>query len=92
MGSISDLGFVSLSIPAWQLALYIGLVSLFLIWRKARWAFLLTYLFSLYWGYYLFAQDLLKATQGDTTVQAAYLGFGLGLLALIIVALFYEEG
>ena len=89
---MSDLGFVSLTIPAWQLALYIGLVSFFLIRRQARWAFLLTYLFSLYWGYYRFAQDLLKATQGDTTVQTAYLGFGLGLIALIFVALFYEEG
>lgn len=92
MGSISDLGLVSLTIPAWHMALYIGLVSVFLIWRKGRWAFLLSYLFSLYWGYYLFAKDFLNATRGDTTVQAAYLGFGLGLLALIFVALFYEEG
>lgn len=91
MASISDLGLVNLIIPAWQMALYIGLVSAVLIWRKARWAFLFTYLFGLYWGYYLFAQELLNATRGDTMVQAAYLGFGLGLLALIFVALFYEE-
>lgn len=91
MVSISDLGFVSLSIPAWQMALYIGMVSFFMISRRINYCLFTTYLFGLYWGYYLFGRDLLTAARGNTTVETAYITFGLALAALSLMALFYEE-
>jgi hypothetical protein len=91
MVSIYDLGFVSLTIPAWQMALYIGTVSFFMIGRKMNYCLLTTYLFGLYWGYYLFGQDLLTAARGNTGVETAYITFGLALAALSLMALFYEE-
>lgn len=91
MVSIYDLGFVSLTIPAWQMALYIGMVSFFMIGRKINYCLLTTYLFGLYWGYYLFGQDLLTAAQGNTAVETAYITFGFALAALSLMALFYEE-
>ncbi|MBI2090735.1 MAG: hypothetical protein HYT78_18655 [Deltaproteobacteria bacterium] len=91
MMSIYDLGFVNLAIPAWQMAVYIALVSLFMIGRKANYSVLMTYMFGLYWGYYLFGQDLLTAAKGNPAVETAYITFGLALAALSLMALFYEE-
>lgn len=89
--SIYELGFVNLAIPAWQMALYIGTVSFFMIGRKTNYCLLTTYIFGLYWGYYLFGQDLLTAAKGNTAVETAYITFGLALAALSLIALFYEE-
>lgn len=91
MGSIYDLGLVHLSIPVWQMALYIGLISFFMIGRKTKCCLLTTYLFGLYWGYYLFGRDLLSVARGNTGVETAYITFGLALAAFAVMALFYEE-
>lgn len=91
MDTIYDLGLISLSIPVWQLAFYIGLVAFFMVGRKTSWALLTTYLFGLYWGYYLFGQDLLGAAHGNTAVETVYITFGLLLAAFSLMALFYEE-
>ena len=58
MESIYSLGFISLAIPAWQMAVYIGLVTFFMFVHEARGFFLTTYLFALYWCYYLYGRDL----------------------------------
>lgn len=91
MVSVYELGLINLSIPAWQMALYIGMVSLFMIKRKTNFCLLTTYLFGLYWGYYLFGQDLLSAAKGNAAVETAYITFGLALAALSLMALFYDE-
>lgn len=91
MVSIYELGFVSLAIPVWQMALYMGMVSFFMIGRKINYCLVTTYLFGLYWGYYLFGQDLLTAARGNTAVETAYITFGLTLTVLSLMALFYEE-
>ena len=91
MKALFTLGAVNLVIPAWEMALYICVMSLYMIWGKLRYCLLTTYFFALYLGYYLFAHDLLAAARGDSTAQSAYIGFGLLLLAFILTALFYEE-
>ena len=91
MQALFDLGRVNLTIPAWQMALYIGLMSLCMIWRKTKCCLLTTYLFAFYWGYYLFAHDFLSVAHGDSAAQSAYIGFGLALIAFSLIALFYEE-
>jgi hypothetical protein len=91
METLRNLGIVSLSIPAWQMALFIGLISLSVVLRKTRCFLLTAYAFAFYWGYYLFVQDFIAAARGDTLAQSAYLGFGIVLVSFCLVSLFYEE-
>jgi len=91
MASLYDLGVTKLAIPAWQIALYIGVVSFFMISRKTKYCLLTTYLSALYCGYYLFGRELLNAARGNGALETAYISFGLGLVALCLMALFYDE-
>ncbi len=91
MGSIHDLASVNLTIPAWQMAVYICLIALLMLARKTRLCLFTTFVFGLYWGYFLSGWDFLTAAGNDTGVQAAYIVFGLGLAAFSLMALFYEE-
>jgi hypothetical protein len=91
MEALLSLGTVNLPIPAWQMALYVGLMSLSIIWRKTKCCLLTTYVFVFYWGYYQVSRDLLTAAYADTTAQSAYIGFGLVLITFTLVSLFYEE-
>ena len=91
MESMYELGLINMAIPAWQMAFYIGLISFFMIGRKTKLCLLTTYLFGLYWGYYLFGRDLFAAASGNTAVATAYICFGLALAAFSLMALFYEE-
>jgi len=91
MESLFNLGAVSLPIPAWQMALYIGLMSLAIVWRKTKCCLLTTYLFVFYWGYYQFSSDLMSAAYRDTAAQTAYIFFGLLLLSFTLISFFYEE-
>jgi len=91
MGIVDELGLVQLAIPAWQMALYIGLVAFFMLIHEIRGSFLVTYLFGLYWGYYLFGRDFLAAAQGNPVVVTAYIAFGLLLAGFSLISLFYEK-
>ncbi len=90
MESMYELGLINMAIPAWQMAFYIGLISFFMISRKTKLCLLTTYLFGLYWGYYLFGGDFLAAASGNTAVATVYICFGLALAAFSLMALFYE--
>lgn len=91
MGSIEELGLVNLAIPAWQLALYIGVVTFFMLVHEIRGCLLATYLFGLYWGFYLFGRELLNAAQGNPVVITAYIVVGICLAVFSLLALFYEK-
>ena len=91
MESIYNLGFINLAIPAWQLALYIALVSLFMFMHETRGCLLTIYLFALYWAYYLYGRDFLAAAGGYPTVVTAYIAFGFLLASFGLIALFYEK-
>jgi hypothetical protein len=87
----SDIGLVQISIPAWQMGLYVALVGFFMLGKKSKWCLLTTYVFALYWGYYSFGPDLFAAARGDALVETAYIGFGLLLVAFVLISFFYEE-
>ena len=91
MELIYSLGFISLAIPAWQMAVYIGLVTFFMFVHETRGFFLTTYLFALYWGYYLYGRDFMAAANGYPAVVTAYISFGLLLAGFGLIALFYEK-
>ncbi|MBI2985893.1 MAG: hypothetical protein HYY45_03915 [Deltaproteobacteria bacterium] len=91
MESIYNLGFINLAIPAWQMAIYIALVSFFMFVHETRGCLVTTYLFGLYWGYYLYGRDFLAAANGYPGVVTAYITFGLLLAGFSLLALFYEK-
>lgn len=91
MGAIEGLGLVNLTIPAWQMAFYIGVVSAFMMIHEIRGCLLTTYIFGLYWGFYLFGRDFLNAAQGNPVVITAYISVGIILAAFSLLLLFYEK-
>jgi hypothetical protein len=91
METLHNLGTVTLRIPAWEMALYIGLLCLAVVWRKTKCFILTAFAFSFYWGYVLFSREFLAAAGGDTTAQSAYLGFGIVLVTFVLISFFYEE-
>ena len=91
MQELIDLGTVRLTIPAWQAAFYLCVVSVAVIFGKIKGLLLTTYLSAFYWGYYLYGGDFLAAAHGNPTAQAVYYGFALALGGCILMALFHEE-
>lgn len=91
MDTLFDLGSVTLTIPAWQMALYVVLIAFYMILGRVKCCFLTTYLFALYWGYYLFPHDFLTAARGNPSAESLYIGFGLALIAFNLIALFHEQ-
>jgi hypothetical protein len=91
MQELIDLGTVRLTIPAWQVAFYLCVISLYVIFGKIKGCLLTTYLSAFYWGYYLYGSDFLTAAHGNPTVQAVYYGFALALGGCILMTLFHEE-
>jgi hypothetical protein len=91
MESLLDLGTVSLSIPAWQMALYVGIIAFYMIWGRIKLCLVTTFGFALYWGYYLFSHDFLNAARGQPSAESVYFGFGMALVAFNLFALFHEE-
>ena len=91
MDALYTLGFVDLTIPAWQMALYIGLFSLFMLRHETRGCLLTTYLFGLYWAYYLFGQEFVMSASGYPSVLATYITVGLLLVGFSVASIFYER-
>ncbi len=91
MESIYNLGFINLAIPAWQMAIYIALVALFMFIHETRGCLLTIYLFVLFWGYYLHGQDFMAAADGHPGMASVYISFGLLLAGFSLMALFYEK-
>lgn len=91
MQELIDLGTVRLTIPAWQMAFDLCVVSAAVIFGKIKGLLLTTYLSAFYWGYYLYGGDFLAAAHGNPTAQAVYYGFALALGGCILVTLFREE-
>jgi hypothetical protein len=91
MEYLFDLGSVTLTIPAWQMAMYLAIIAFYMICGRVKICLLTTFGFALYWGYYLFSGDFLVAVSGKPSAESAYFGFGLALIAFNLIALFYEE-
>jgi chromosome segregation ATPase len=91
MPTFQQLFQFNLPIPVWQIALYAGLMSFFLINRRVRLSLLTSYLFLLFWLYYAFRGDLLSLTSEDFLVQTVYHLFGCLLVLLGVFTYFFLE-
>ncbi len=91
MQAFQPLFHFNLPIPVWQIVLYVGLMSFFLIARKVRISLITSYLFILFWLYYSFRGDLVSVAKQDFVVKNVYDLFGFVLVGLGVFAFFFLE-
>lgn len=89
MESLQGLVFSQLDIPTWQILLYIGLSSFFMLSRRTRFCLMTTYFFALYWTFHLFRVYWLSTAEGDFLVLTAYILSGITLVGLLLYAFFF---
>lgn len=81
-----------LTIPLWQMIAYIFLISIFMLRHKPTFCFVTTYVYVLYWIFYIFGPHFISKTGDDPLALTLYILFGLGMTSLSIFALlFYED-
>jgi len=73
-----------LTIPTWQIVLFLSLISTFMLIHRVKYCLLTTYLFVFYWIFYLYRADLIAIADGDRIVLAAYHLFGFIIAVLVL--------
>ncbi len=86
------LGNVILSIPAWHIALYIAISAIFMLMQQRRLCLITTYLFTFYWGFYIYADEFVMVASGSTLALSSYIICGMLLIVLSLVAFLQERG
>jgi hypothetical protein len=88
---LSQFPYFNLAIPAWQMGLYIFLISICMLVERYKLSLVITYTFTLYWAFFLHWGDLLASTGRFPMEGTLYLMFGVIHLILTLVAFFKEE-
>ncbi len=86
------LGSVILSIPAWQIALYIAISAVFMLMQQRRLCLITTYLFTFYWGFYIYADEFVMVASDSTLSLSSYIICGMLLIVLSLEAFIQERG
>ncbi len=86
------LGSVILSIPAWHIALYIAISAIFMLMQQRRLCLIATYLFTFYWGFYIYADEFVMVASNSTLALSSYIICGMLLIVLSLVAFLQERG
>lgn len=89
MENLQKLLLSELGVPVWQLALFVGLISFFMLTYRIRVGLIATYLLVLYWNYYVFREYLYSVASGNFLALIAYVFFGLALAGLSLYTCFY---
>ena len=85
-----QLPLFELVIPAWQMAFYILITSLCIISQRYKLFQIVTYCFSLYWGFFLYYGDVVGSFDRYPYAVTLYLASGLLLIILTLIAAFRE--
>ena len=88
---ISELANVVLPIPAWQVALYLALTTLFMLRHDRKLCFITTYLFTLYWVFVLYGGEFVRVAQGSPEILSFYIVCGILHVSFTLLA-FLQEG
>ena len=88
---LSQFPYFNLVIPAWQMGLYIAMISLCMLAGSYKLSLIVTYLFTLYWAFFIYWGEVLQ-TLGNFPVEATwYILLGLLHVILTLIA-FFREG
>lgn len=88
----SQLADITLAVPAWQMALYIVLISILMLADRLKLCLITTYLFTLYWGFFLYWAEAMANIGRLPTYSTIYLIGGIMHVTLTLVAFFRGEG
>ncbi len=88
---IQVLGEVNLTIPAWQMGLFIGLVSLSMLWGRTQLGLIVSYLFVFYWGFILYWPSFASVTESNPLAMTFYICCGLAIAFLALLTFFYQS-
>jgi chromosome segregation ATPase len=91
MQALQQLLYSDLPIPVWQILLYAGAISYFMIQRWFKLSFVTSFILVLYWLHYSFRADLVSITSDDQLARAIYYILGFALILLCIFALSFLE-
>ncbi len=86
------LGSVILSIPAWHIAHYLAISAIFMLVQQRRLCLITTYLFTFYWGFYIYADEFVMVASDSTLALSSYIICGMLLIVLSLVAFLQERG
>ncbi len=89
--TLHALGEIDLSIPAWQMAFFVGMLSILMLFGRIQLALVVTYLFVLYWGFVLYWPHFISVAGEDLMALALYLFSGLAVAFLALLAFFYPS-
>ena len=77
-----------LVIPAWQMTLYVSFISIFMLARDSKMSLITTYLFTLYWGFFLYFGDFVGSV--TSFAPTIFIVFGMIHVVLTLIA-FWQE-
>ena len=86
----SQILFLELLIPAWQMALFIALISIFMLLQRMKLCLITTFLFTFYWGFFLYWGEVIGSFSSFPYVVALYLFSGVIYIILTLIT-FYRE-
>ena len=87
---LSQMLLIELVIPAWQMALFIVTISVFILIQRIKLTLIITFLFTFYWAFFLYWGDVLASFAKFPFVAAVYLVSGVIYTVLTLIA-FYRE-
>jgi hypothetical protein len=88
---VFSLGNIVLPIPAWQIALYVGISGIFMLLQEYKLCLITTYLFAFYWGFYAYGAKFIAVAGGSEIALTFYILSGMLLAVLSLVAFFQER-
>ena len=82
----------ALAVPAWQMAFYIVIMSVFMLASRLKLCLITTYLFTLYWAFFLYWAEAMANIGRLPTLSTIYLIGGIMHVTLTLIAFFRGEG
>ncbi len=90
-GTAAEIARIALCIPAWQIGIYIGINSVFMLVGERKLCLVTTYLFTFYWGFYVYGNECRVVAGGSKVALSVYLVCGILLVTFSLYAFFQEK-
>ncbi|MBL7177786.1 MAG: hypothetical protein ABIK98_01510 [Pseudomonadota bacterium] len=79
------------AIPVCQIALLLLMSTTALLFGKIKLALLISYLFTLYWGYFLNREIIVNSVNQGEYIILIYFGFGITVAVLALIGFLFQH-
>ena len=86
-----QIAVMNLSIPVWQVAIYVGVTTISMLLGRIKLCLITTYLFTLYWGFFLYWGEVMSSLSSFPYMGTLYIVCGMLHIALTVVAFLKGE-